>query len=161
MATVKSFKADVSSISTLSVALTNSITFQEHLCCWDLHVDNLITKASTRLYIYWGFATFTAILRINSTSYLTPSSYPSLCIAWKSGDLQNHHHNKTIHLKICLLPEQTRIPRKMGYEFQLPQIRNGVLKNLSMNRCLFKLVWSYFVMFYYSLLSLFISCYRY
>ena len=139
MATVKSFKADVSSISILSVALTNSITFQEHLCCWDLHVDNLITKAS----------------------YLTPSSYPSLCIAWKSGDLQNHHHNKTIHLKICLLPKQTRIPRKMGYEFQLPQIRNGVLQNLSMNRCLFKLVWSYFVMFDYSLLSLFISCYRY
>lgn len=27
------------------------ITFQENPCCWDLHVDKLITKASSRLYI--------------------------------------------------------------------------------------------------------------
>ena len=140
MATVKSFKADVLSISTLSVALTNSITFQEHLCCWDLHVDNLITKASTRLYILRVCKFYSNSQDQLNKLFDSLILYPSLCIAWKSGDLQNHHHNKTIHLKICLLPKQTRIPRKMGYEFQLPQIRNGVLKNLSMNRCLFKLV---------------------
>ena len=27
------------------------IIFQEYPCCWDLHVDNLIAKASSRLYI--------------------------------------------------------------------------------------------------------------
>ena len=44
MATARGFKADVSSISPSSVALTNSITFQEHPYFWDLHIYNLITK---------------------------------------------------------------------------------------------------------------------
>ena len=27
------------------------VTFQENPCCWDLHIDNLIAKASSHLYI--------------------------------------------------------------------------------------------------------------
>ena len=27
------------------------VTFQDDLCCWDLHVDKLLSKASGRMYI--------------------------------------------------------------------------------------------------------------
>ena len=57
-----------------------------------------------------------------------------------------------------LLPKWTWILRTTGNEFQLPQIRNEIYKNLFMNRCLFKLVWSYSITSDYSFLSLFISC---
>ena len=43
------------------------IIFQENPCCWDLHVNKLIAKASSRLYIL----RVCKFLWINSTSYLT------------------------------------------------------------------------------------------
>ena len=62
------------------------IIFQENPCCWDLHVDKLIAKASSRLYIL-RVCKFMVILKINLISYLTPSCYPYLCMAYRFGDL--------------------------------------------------------------------------
>ena len=91
---------------------------------------------------------------------MTPSCYPSLCIAWKSGDLQNHHHKKSSTSR-SVVAETDKNTWEKGHKFQLPQIRTEIYKNSFINRYLFKLVWSYSVMFDHPFLSLFISCCRY
>ena len=55
-----------------------------------------------------------------------------------------------------LLLKWTRIPRKRGHEFQLPQIRTQIYKNSFMNRFLLK---TCVIIFHYIWLFLFISFY--
>ena len=62
------------------------IIFQENPCYWDLHVNKLIAKASSHLYIlrvcmFYGYSQDNDNNKINSTSYLTLSAYPYLRIA--------------------------------------------------------------------------------
>ena len=156
------------------------ITFQENPCCWDLHVDKLIAKASSRLYILrickfygycqdqlnklfdslilslfayglevWGSASKKYLDRIDNFckrayryGYTAKADFEiSTLIEERDKLLFNKITTTKDHpLQDLLPPKRSRMLRKRGHEFQLPQIRTERYKNSFMNRCLFKFV---------------------
>ena len=150
------------------------IIFQENPCCWDLHVDKLIAKASSRLYILrvckfygysqdqlnklfdslilslfvyglevWESASKKYLDRIDNVckrayryGYTAKADFEiSTWIEERDKLLFNKITTTKDHLLQDLLPpKRSRMLRKRGHEFQLPQIRTERYKNSFMNR---------------------------
>ena len=156
------------------------IIFQENPGCGDLHIDKLIVKASSRLYILrvckfygysqdqlsklfeslilplfayglevWGSACKKCLDRIDNFckrayryGYTIKADFQiSTLIEERDKLLFNNITTTKDHpLKDLLPPKRSRMLRKRGHEFQLPQIRSERYKNSFMNKCLFKFV---------------------
>ena len=156
------------------------IIFQENPCCWDLHVDKLIAKASSRPYILrvckfygysqdqlnklfdslilslfayglevWGSASKKYLDRIDSFckrayryGYTAKADFEISTLIEERDKLlfDKIATTKDHPLQDLLPPKRSRMLRKRGHEFQLPQIRTERYKNSFMNRCLFKFV---------------------
>ena len=156
------------------------IIFQENPCCWDLHVDKLIAKASSRQYIlrvckFYGYSQdqlyklFDSLIlslfayglevwesagrkyldridnfckRAHRYGYTAKADFEisSLIEETNLCSIKSLRRKIILFIQDLLPPKRSRILRKRGHEFQLPQIRPERYKNSFMNRFLFKFV---------------------
>ncbi|CAH3175057.1 unnamed protein product [Porites evermanni] len=89
------------------------ITFHEDPCNWDLHIDSLLSRAASRLYI----------------------------LRSRESDLFNRITSDTGHVLYDLLPsKRNRVLRERGHEFIPPSVKTERFKRAFVNRCLFKFI---------------------
>ena len=121
------------------------VKFQDDPCCWDLHVDELLSKASGRMYILrvcksYGYAS-DQLTKLFETLILSLFTYA--IEVWSSALLKDRALFRKItkdseHVLYNLLPElKHRTLRTQNHNYILPQIKTERFKRCFINRCLF------------------------